>query len=393
MTFAFYPFDKQEGVPPAKQRPTPLRLVINQNNKQYRKMVGISVRPADFKKQRCKDEAINDRLKIIEARLNERLNQFSTDQQIKDAITYALTGEDAPAEKKEGVSVLDFWDYFDEWASRGKSTRDRKLARRRVEEIAGREGTWENINIAWYVRFMQKCNDLGLSENYKATLIAKVKTVLIEGYKLGYHSNQDYKQFKYRWEAADSVALSSAEVDRLWKAELKGRDAMARDLFILGVYTASRYQNYSRLSQSNIVDGMIQFVQPKTGDSVLIPLSPRVKAIFERNEGAAPRMTEQELGRRLKSICKDLGGSFLDTYDVRRTQGGRVVVNKMAKWQKVSAHTARRTGATILHIAGVPDYQLMKITGHRSLACFQRYLRIGKEDNARMLAKLPFFKK
>ena len=393
MTFAFYPFDKQEGVPPAKQKPTPLRLVINHRNKQYRKMVGISVRPADFKKQRCKDEAVNSRLKVIEARLNERLDQFSTEQQIKDAITYALTGEDAPEEKKEGVAVPNFWDYFDMWASRGKSTRDRKLARRRVEEIAGGGGNWEDINLAWYVRFSQKCDELGLSENYKATLIAKVKSVLIEGYKLGYHTNQDYKQFKYKWETADTIALTQAEVNRLWKADLAGRDAMARDLFILGIYTASRFQNYSRLSESNIVDGMIQFVQPKTGDGVLIPLSPRVKAVLERNGGEAPKMTEQELGRRLKEICKNLGGSFLETYDVRRTQGGKVVVERKAKWEKVSAHTARRTGATILHLAGVPDYQLMRITGHRTLVNFQRYLKIGKEENARLLAKIPFFKK
>ena len=104
-------------------------------------------------------------------------------------------------------------------------------------------------------------------------------------------------------------------------------------------------------------------------------------------------MTEQELGRRLKEICKNLGGSFLETYDVRRTQGGKVVVERKAKWEKVSAHTARRTGATILHLAGVPDYQLMRITGHRTLVNFQRYLKIGKEENARLLAKIPFFKK
>jgi hypothetical protein len=318
MTFAFYLKDKN------RKEGTPLVLIVSHANRKYKKQIGISVKPADFKKQRTKDEAVNDRLKKIETRLNERLNQFSTEQEIKAAIAYAVTGESEI--KAAGAPVPQFWDYFEQWSERGNSTRDRKLAYKRVSEIAGRTGDWADINVPWYIRFVQKCDELDLSENYKATLIAKVKTVLIEGYKLGYHTNQEYKQFKYKWETADSIALTQAEVNRLWRAKLTGRDAMARDLFILGVYTASRYQNYSRLSKDNIVDGRIQFVQPKTGESVLIPLSSRVKAVLERNDGAAPKITEQELGRRLKEICHTLGGTFLETYDVRKTQGGRVVV-------------------------------------------------------------------
>ena len=393
MTFAFYPFDRQEDISPARQKPTPLRLVINHGGKQYRKMVGIKVRPCDFKKQRCKDEEINARLRAIEVRLNEKLTQFSTPDQIEDAIAYALTGEEQKKKEGAGMSRPKFWDYFREWAARDtKSAKDRNLAYRRVSEIMGTREDWEEVNGAWYVRFSQRCNAINLSANYCATLAAKVKSVLIEGYKLGYHESQEYRKFSYRWETADSIALSQAEVDALWSADLQGRDAMARDLFILGVYTASRFQNYSQLSDSNIVNGMIQFVQPKTGDSVIVPLSPRVRQVLERNGGAAPRMTEQELGRRMKAICKALGGSFLETYDTRQTKGGKVTVRKMAKWEKVSAHTARRTGATILHLAGVPDYQLMKITGHRTIQNFQKYLRISKEENARMLASIPFFK-
>ena len=213
MTFAFYPFDKQEGVTPAKQKPTPLRLVINHKGKQYRKMVGVSVLPCDFKKQRCKDEAVNSRLQAIEIRLKERLNQFSTPDQVQAAINYAITGEE-PKVKKEGVSSRPtFWDYFREWSERdSKSKKDRDLAYRRISEIMGTEDDWEDISEAWCFRFTQKCNDLNYSENYRATLVAKVKTVLIEGYKLGYHTSLAYKKFRYRWETADSVALTQAEV-------------------------------------------------------------------------------------------------------------------------------------------------------------------------------------
>lgn len=389
MTFAFYLKDKN------KKEGTPLVLIISHSNRKYKKQIGISVRPSDFKKQRVKDESVNERLKIIENALNERLNQFSTPEQIDSAIdeALALSRGESTEKKKESPVRPTFWEHFKIWAdSRPTSKKDRNLAYKRVSDIMGTADDWDGITEAWCYRFTKKCDDLKYSENYKATLIAKVKSVLIEGYKLGYHSSLEYKKFKYKWETADTIALSQSEVDTLWNAELDGRKAMARDLFILGVYTASRFQTYSQLSTDNIADGMIHFVQKKTGGSVIIPCSPKVTEILGRNGGHAPDMTGQEMGRLIKLICKDLGGSFLDTYQVRKREGGAIVVEKKKKWQMVSAHTARRTGATILHLAGVPDYQLMQITGHTTLANFQKYLRVTKEENARILADNPFFK-
>lgn len=397
MTVAFYLFDRQDGVPAAKQKSTPIRLVVNHRGKQYRKLIGVSVKPADFKKQRTRNDDINRRLRVIQTSLEEKLTPFSSDADVKKAIGEALAVEvgKTPAwkERRGGGARPAFWDYFQEWSERDTPSRkDRALAYKRVSEIMGTKGDWEDIDEAWYFRFVQKCNDLSLSGNYQATLAAKIKTVLIEGRKLKFHASEEYRKFKYKWETADAIALSQSEVDALWNAALEGRQAQARDLFILGIYTASRFQNYSRLTEGNISNGMIQFVQPKTGDEVLIPASPRVRAVLERNGGAAPKMTEQELGRHLKEICKVLGGTFLEAQDVRRTEGGRVVIKRKKKWERVSSHTARRTGATLLHLAGVPDFQLMKLTGHRTLSNFQKYLRISKEDNARMLAKLDFFR-
>lgn len=399
MTYSFNLFDKQEGVSPSRQKPTPLRLVINHKGKQFRKMIGISVLPCEFKKQRTKDESINRKLKLIEATLDERLDQFSTPDQIADAIDAAIAAKDGvPVQEKKmrrGTPTPrpSFWAHFRVWADRDKaSKKDRDLAYRRVSDIMGTGDDWEQINESWCYRFVQKCNELKYSENYKATLIAKVKSVLIEGKKLGYHDSEEYKKFKYRWETADTVALTKKEVDAIWRAKLDGKKAEARDVFILGVYTASRFQTYSKLSLENISDGMIHFVQQKTGESVIIPCSPKVRTILERHGGKAPRITEQEVGRYIKQICKEIGGSFNDVYEIRKSRGGRIEVEKHAKHELISTHTARRSGATILHLAGVPDFQLMKITGHTTLTNFQKYLRITKEENARRLAKLPFFK-
>ena len=392
MNFSFYLKDKK------KADKTPIVLVISQHGKLYRKQIGISVRPSEFKKQRTKNESVNSKLRTIENVLNSRLNQFSSPDEIKKSIDAAMSEAFSGGMKIEkkmasyNVPRPCFWDYFREWGERDTpSKKSRWLAFRRVSDIMGEIGDWEDIDESWCFRFIQRCNDLSYSENYKATLIAKVKTVLIEGKKLKYHNSDEYKKFKYKWETSDSIALTKDEVDAIYAASLDGKQADARDIFIIGVYTASRFQTYSHLSVDNISDGMIHFVQQKTGGSVILPCSPKILEILGKHGGCAPKITEQEVGRHMKEICKGLGGSFNDVYEIRKSRGGRIVVERTPKWKLVSTHTARRTGATILHLSGVPDFQLMKITGHTTLTNFQKYLRITKEENARLLADNPFF--
>ena len=393
MTFAFYLKDKN-----GKDK-TPLVLVVSHGNRKYKKQIGVSVKPSEFKKQRTKNEDVNRRLVAIETYLINTLNQFSTPDDISRAMTTArVIGRGGSAEQSEEIAKKastrpTFWEHFYDWSERDMpSKRYRQLAYRRVSEIMGMREDWEDVNSAYYFRFIQRCNDLGYSQNYKSTLSAKIQAVLIEGKKLKYHNSDEYKAFKHGYEVADAIALTQEEVDALWKAKLKGREAEARDVFIVGIYTASRFQNYSKLSEKNIVNGMIQFVQPKTGESVIIPLSPKVGTVLKRHGGSLPKITEQEIGRAIKNICRGIGGSFLETYEIKKSVGSKTVIERKEKWELITTHTARRTGATLLHLAGVPDYQLMKITGHKTLQNLQKYLRISKEENAKLLAKNPFFK-
>ena len=61
------------------------------------------------------------------------------------------------------------------------------------------------------------------------------------------------------------------------------------------------------------------------------------------------------------------------------------------KYQLIVTHTARRSGATNMYKGGVPSYELMKITGHKTEHNFLKYLRIDKKENAEILSKHPYF--
>ena len=49
------------------------------------------------------------------------------------------------------------------------------------------------------------------------------------------------------------------------------------------------------------------------------------------------------------------------------------------------SHTARRTGATLMYLAGVDLYDIMKITGHTTPAMLRKYI---KADSLEVVEKL-----
>ena len=389
MTFKFY-----LKYPKKVDGDSPMNLVVTHGGKIYKKALGITVRVKDFKKQRVKDETVNGRLRIIENVLNEHLNQFSNPKDIEKAIDAALAasrGEDALTFYDPGRPFL--WDYFEEWSHRGSErAKDRNLAYRRITSMMGRDTDWEDIDGDWYFRFNEKCNEHDYSHNYKSTMTAKLKTVMNEGFNRGFHKNEAFRKFNTSYIPSDTIALTQEEVDALWSAPLEGRAAQARDVFMVGIYCAGRFQDYSKISNENISDGKLRYVQRKTGTTVVIPCSPRIVTALERYGGVLPRITEQEVGRYIKSICRDLGGSFLNTVEVSKIRGDRKSVEKHQRWELVSTHTARRTGATLLYKSGVPIALCRLCTGHTTDQMFMRYLKIGKEEGADLLAKSEFFK-
>ncbi len=368
-----------------------IRVVVNQGGRQYRRSVGVSVKPSEFKKQRTKDESINEKLRLIENRLNERLNQFSTPEEIDKALSYALTGE-ACAEKREEGGGVSFWRYFEEWVNRPSTqVRQKRLCYNNIAKFMGRSFDWDDVNTAFHFRLVQKMRAEGFALNYQWKMVSQLKTVMNEGLKLKYHNNTDFQQYKTMREDPDTVYLTKAEVDALWDYKPKGElDRKARDLFILGVYTAARFSDYSRLSEDMIQDGVIRFHQVKTAGAVLLPVAPRVVEVLKRNGGRAPRLSQQHLNEWIKRVCKEVG---IDSpVEVTKTVGASHKTEIKKKYELVSSHTARRTGASLLYMTGVPLQQVMLITGHKDEKSIRRYLRLTKEENVALLRDNPFFK-
>jgi integrase len=75
------------------------------------------------------------------------------------------------------------------------------------------------------------------------------------------------------------------------------------------------------------------------------------------------------------------------------TRGGKRVETAIKKFEKITNHTARRSFATNLYLAGVPTLAIMKMTGHKTERSFLKYIRVTPEENAFRIAQHPYFLK
>jgi integrase len=109
-------------------------------------------------------------------------------------------------------------------------------------------------------------------------------------------------------------------------------------------------------------------------------------AAFKSRDKACPFLQIHSLSESFKSL-------FLSPQTLQICELGKKYTITKEKWELVSSHTARRTGATNMYKAGIPTLAIMKVTGHTSESSFLKYINISKEENARMLAEHPYFKR
>lgn len=375
-----------------------VRLIITHKGEVYRKYTGISVKTRQWAKSRRygqwpTDAATAQKLKAIKLNIEEQLNDLSTMDDIRRVADKILSGEVAHYHRGDVAGRPTFDEEFRKWVE--GSGRHRKYREYQygflVRCAGGYLPDWEGVDAAFYAQTRGRMEEWGYSRNTIASAFSAVCVVMKAGYAAGYHQNTDFQHFKKPFEGTDSIYLSQSEIDAILALDLSGssRYQKARDLFILGCYTAARFSDYSRITRENIQNGNIVFTQKKTGGRVVVPLSSRAREVLERYDWSAPHVGYNQFCKDIKEVCRRAG--ITESVKVTRSRGAAKVEEVHPKWELVSSHTARRTGATLLAQTGISLKSLMLITGHRTLTSLEKYLRLTSEENAKALKNNPFF--
>lgn len=309
---------------------------------------------------------------------------------LKDAIMFA-TGR--VEEKKETAEVYHFYKW---WAQ--NSFGDHHPTRQNwnhcvvfgefLQSKGKKDIAFSEVDYNLYIDFKSFLdNQKGYKPNTTATHLRDLKAIMNEAKARGMHNSDAYKVIKKKFDNIDSVYLTIDEINQLYRFPLTGVRQMARDLFVLGCHTAMRFSDYSKLHPLHINNGRITFKTQKTDETVILPAHPRVVKILDK-WGGAPKVSQTMLNKLIKEICREIGifNQLVPIKDGRKTE-------YVERYNLISTHTARRSGATNMFLSGIPAQSIMKITGHTSEASFMKYLRITKEQNADLLADNPFFKK
>ena len=261
--------------------------------------------------------------------------------------------------------------------------------------------TFESIDMDFYNDFVKYLNEYEHSRGlYKPNVIGKfikhIKMFMKYAYENDYTQNNEYSKngFKVFKEDVEKIYLDENELEIIYNVELTKSESKVRDAFLISCYTGMRYSDIARLDSSKHIDfekKVITITTQKTNEKVIIPIHRIVHSILEKYNNQAPKIqSNQATNRIIKIICEK--AKIDNPTTLMETSGGVRQEKTYPKYKLVTSHTARRSFATNAFKQGVPSLSIMQITGHRTETSFMRYIKIGKEENAKSLQEHNFFK-
>ncbi|MFN8302596.1 MAG: phage integrase SAM-like domain-containing protein [Saprospiraceae bacterium] len=257
----------------------------------------------------------------------------------------------------------------------------------------GKKLTYQDINQPFFYDFRAWlfAPPRSLQTNYVHKIFGIVKMFMRDAKRRGYHTNDVFENFSIKKEKTTKIALSFDELEALYRLDLTDNTRLerVRDLFLIGAYSGLRFSDFSRLSPEHIttVEGekMIQITTQKTGEQVFIPLFPILETLLTKYRFAVPKISSQKMNDYLKELGQLAG--LDEKIMVTNTAGGRRKEHEMERWEKLTTHVARRSFATNFYRAGLPAFQIMKITGHQTEQAFRQYICIDAKMAAMDFAK------
>lgn len=434
MNITFVPFDK-------KKEKTSLRAFVYHRGQEYRISVGESVLTKFWNenKGRCKltrdypDGAmINKNLDDIEKLIVQLVEGYGlvtpTEAQVRNDFKLQRKKINADA----GGVTDDAEQYFVDFAIKFKNESDRKPGTKKTYQTTiSRLQEYErqhrirlrfiDINIDFYNKFKKwmlestytkNGKTYRYSKNFIGTVFKNITVFMNKSNRKGLHNFSGHKDedFKVESEDVDTIYLNGAELDKIYNLnfteELLKEHNFAvrgcninkaihalneeRDRFLIGCYTALRHSDYSRIDVLNFNDTLVSIWTVKKDKKVYIPVHHRLRAIMKRRNNVLPgKISEQKHNVHIKTIGK-LAGIDSEVL-LTKTRGGVRENITGKKYEFITSHTCRRSGASNMYLAGIDIKFIQDILGHSKLEQTIKYIKVAAEENAKRLQNHPYF--
>jgi integrase len=240
-----------------------------------------------------------------------------------------------------------------------------------------------------YVQRRRKDTVLGLKVNTIGKTIKQFRTFLRNRMRKKIIAPVDMDGWKILEEDVDAVYLTMDEIRAIYNLDLSNYPQLKtyRNDFVLGCLTGLRFSDFSEIMKDDVRKDMLFKKQNKSEHWVVIPLRDEALTIlknrFIENPGT---LTNGDFNKHIKTLAKISGLNNLIKFSHKKQ--GKDVIETRPKYEWITSHTCRRSFCTNEFLAGTPVELIMKISGHKSVKDFYKYIRITPEEAGQKIKEL-----
>src|SRR5688500_11720020 len=196
------------------------------------------------------------------------------------------------------------------------------------------------------------------------------------------------EDFKIIDEESDAIYLTNEEIYKIYTTDLSDYPHLCRhrDLFVFGCLTGLRFSDYTNINGEDVRNGMLYKKQDKSDKWVAIPLRREASEIYyKRFERKMPCIDNAAFNLAIKQVGQIAG--IIQPIKFSQKKGNKELIEIKPKYGWITSHTCRRSFCNNEFLAGTPVELIMRISGHKSLRDFYRYIRISHEERAKKLKR------
>ncbi len=240
-----------------------------------------------------------------------------------------------------------------------------------------------------YIQRRRKILITGLKVNTIGKTIKQFRTFLHNRIRKKIIAPIDMDGWNIIEEEVDAVYLSMKEINSIYNLDLSNYPHLInyRNDFVLGCLTGLRFSDFSELMKDDVRIDMLYKKQNKSDHWVVIPLRDEAITILNnRFNNNVSVLTNAELNRHIKTIAKLAEITDLIKFSYKKQ--GKDIIETKPKYAWITSHTCRRSFCTNEFLAGTPVELIMKISGHKSVKDFYKYIRITPEEAGQKIKEL-----
>lgn len=259
--------------------------------------------------------------------------------------------------------------------SRSQSTKDGYVNLvRSVEEF--RPGTrLDDLCYDLIEKYRSWMINRGLAENTAIGRLKLLHSLVEEAKKRNLVADDPFKFVVIGNMRPKEATVTMAEIARLEKLKLTGREERVRDLFLLGCYCGLRFSDLTTLEEAEIKNGILKKRMYKTKKYVTIP----VGTLFW---GRGLEIIRKYPDITVLSHCVSCNSTFNRTI--------KEVALKAGIRKPLSCHYSRKACATNLSIMGMPIQNITSILGQSRTRTTETHYTFDKEKAAEKMSRKMF---